>query len=707
VSPENGRANSSAIKKNATYKVLASLKQRGQPSEQVVAVAAEENQSGHRDGRGSFRLRCIVACDQTKGKEPKMIRLKAKSALSLLALGCLCGESPAIAQTSSDKVEINIFGGTSYWGAKNAKTYAGNTINMKLDEGGILGFRVTENLFQYIGIEESVTAYGTNNVNLRSVPGVYGNTVSFGARARQFSIGPVIYFTPPESRFRPFVQTGGGFNYFYPTDDAKNAARSLSNPLFGNNPLFGPVTGPVTLGSSWKGALNMGVFVWEYGTGFKLKFTNRFGMRVDLRGNMIQTPTFNLSHSNVPSYLSIKEGGPINGLQATAGVSWYLGKVEPPPAHTLSAGEISADRTRLCPGDSVVLKIPVTNSYSDATIKYNWTAGNEAPGSSSDYTFHAPENGGDYVVKVHIAEDPSTVKDKLELRGLKKFGPVAAMDRSITIHVDPYRPPTLACSANPSAFKLGDTSALHATVTSSACNGNLSYSWSASEGSVSRGNSDATYNSSEVRVNPGESKPVTATATVTDAKTRSASCSVNLTVSAAAAPPPPQPAAPKAQQLDDIIFAENDARVNNCGKRTLERLYQQMASEPDATIVLIGHQDASEQSATRRGNAPQYDRQRVENTAAVLSAGGGACQRLELSRIQVDWTGNDQADDFETALCESSVQERAKSKVSDQDTRAKNRRVEVWIVPKGTQMPAGAKSIKPVPESVKTLGCPK
>jgi outer membrane protein OmpA-like peptidoglycan-associated protein len=634
----------------------------------------------------------------------------ARLGIAVGTLVCLCGGPSAIAQTSGDKVELNIFGGFSYWGAKNAKTQAGNLINVKPDEGGIFGFRVTENLWNYVGIEESVTAYGTNNINLRAVPGVYGNTLSFGARGRQFSIGPVIYFTPPDSRFRPFVQTGAGFNYFYPTQDAKDAARNPSNPLFGNNALFGPVTGPVNLGSSWKGALNLGVFVWEYGTGFKYKLSDHFGIRADLRGNMIQVPTFNLSHSNVPAYLSFQQGGAMNGLQVTGGLTWYLGKVEPPPAHTLTVGEISADRVRLCPGDSVTVKLPVTDSYSDATIKYAWTTEGGPAGSGGDYTFKAPENGGDYTIKVHVTEDSSTVKDKAEMHGLKKFGPVAAVDKTITIHVDPYRPPTLACSANPTSLMLGDTSALHATATSNTCNGNLSYTWSASEGSVSGSSADATYNSSGVQVAPGGSKPVTATATVTDAKTRSASCSVNLTVGAPKPPdvtPPPPPPAPKAQQLDDIIFAENDARVNNCGKRTLERLYQQMSSDPDSTIVLIGHEDASEQATGRRRNVPQYDRMRVENTAAVLSAGTGTCQKLEVNRVQVDWVGTDQADDFKTALCESSVRERARSKVSDRDERTKNRRVEVWIVPKGAPMPAGAKQLKPVPDSVKKLGCPK
>ncbi len=132
-----------------------------------------------------------------------------------------------------------------------------------------------------------------------------------------------------------------------------------------------------------------------------------------------------------------------------------------------------------------------------------------------------------------------------------------------------------------------------------------------------------------------------------------------------------------------------------------------MSSDPDATIVLIGHEDASEQGTARRRNVPQYDRLRVENTAAVLSAGTGTCQRLETTRVHVDWVGTDQTDDFKTALCESSVRERARSKVSERDDRTKNRRVEVWIVPKGAPMPTGAKQLKPAPDEVKKLGCPK
>src|SRR5580698_9093756 len=99
----------------------------------------------------------------------------ARSGIAVCTFRTLLGVRKGSAQTTGDKVELNIFGGFSYWGAKNAKTQAGNLITVKPDEGGIFGFRITEDLWNSVGIEESVTAYGTNNINLSGVPGVYNN----------------------------------------------------------------------------------------------------------------------------------------------------------------------------------------------------------------------------------------------------------------------------------------------------------------------------------------------------------------------------------------------------------------------------------------------------------------------------------------------------------------------------------------------------
>jgi hypothetical protein len=76
----------------------------------------------------------------------------------------------------------------------------------------------------------------------------------------------------------------------------------------------------------------------------------------------------------------------------------------------------------------------------------------------------------------------------------------------------------------------------------------------------------------------------------------------------------------------------------------------------------------------------------------------------------VDWVGTDQTSDTEPGLCGTSAtrqetKERRSSKVSESD---KNRRVEVYLVPKGAPMPPAVKNAKPLDQKVmKRLGCPK
>ena len=73
----------------------------------------------------------------------------------------------------------------------------------------------------------------------------------------------------------------------------------------------------------------------------------------------------------------------------------------------------------------------------------------------------------------------------------------------------------------------------------------------------------------------------------------------------------------------------------------------------------------------------------------------------------------DQTDDKQPGLCGTSARpatkERRGSVVSTADD---NRRVEVWLVPKGTKLPAGFKaekdlSAKDIARTLKTLACPK
>ncbi|HXJ43612.1 MAG TPA: hypothetical protein VNH18_30295, partial [Bryobacteraceae bacterium] len=70
----------------------------------------------------------------------------------------------------------------------------------------------------------------------------------------------------------------------------------------------------------------------------------------------------------------------------------------------------------------------------------------------------------------------------------------------------------------------------------------------------------------------------------------------------------------------------------------------------------------------------------------------------------------EQSSEARPALCGSStdVKERGGSAIRGADKRAQFRRVEIWIVPGGADMPAGVSGLKAVPEKdVKAKGCPK
>jgi outer membrane protein OmpA-like peptidoglycan-associated protein len=55
---------------------------------------------------------------------------------------------------------------------------------------------------------------------------------------------------------------------------------------------------------------------------------------------------------------------------------------------------------------------------------------------------------------------------------------------------------------------------------------------------------------------------------------------------------------PEARRLDDIVFARNNDRVNDCGKRLLlDELTPMLRSDPEARVILIGHRDGDERKA--------------------------------------------------------------------------------------------------------------
>ena len=185
--------------------------------------------------------------------------------------------------------------------------------------------------------------------------------------------------------------------------------------------------------------------------------------------------------------------------------------------------------------------------------------------------------------------------------------------------------PTVRFAISQNTIAYGDRVPLAATATGSECTDPVTIRYTASEGTVTGNN----YDSSGVAFDMNnrlheQTKTITLTATATDAKGQTARATANLTVNLT----------PQAKRYDDIVFPNNGARVNNCGKRILlEQVTPDLRNDPGAKVILIGHRDNGERVALK------LDDKRVLNAAAILSAGTGICPSLDLSRILIHSAG--------------------------------------------------------------------
>lgn len=592
------------------------------------------------------------------------------------------GEKPKMGPGDAlpDKVEISGFGGGSFFQqTQNASSGFGT----KLNNGGAFGFRVTENFWKYVGVEQAFT-YSVNNVTFLQPTAPGQANFGFGNRVYQYSLNPVFYFTERGSKIRPFVTIGPSAFDFAPTSAAKDYAQSPAAAQYGAKGL--------------NSVIEVGM---NYGGGVKIHLNDHWGLRIDARGLWSRNPTFKLPSGPGSGGVWIDSPQSLNGVQTTAGITYYIGKkaqplpapAPPPPPQplaSLTAGMLSAGSGTLCQGRAITVRSNATDP-AGRTLTYKWKVNGQPAGSNSPELSFTPDKPGSYMVELEVTAPNN---ENLPVR--------VASANTLSLNVQEYKAPTAtSCSANPAAIKYGQTSALNALGTGSACS-SIAFAWTATEGTISNNTSaNPTFDSKSVRFEQGgkiQSKTVTATAKVTDDRGASASCSTTVKVDYI----------PDAIRFSDIVFSKGSSRVNNCGKRILLEEVAPKAADTDYEIVLIGHMDPDEVSKTKSKATP-LDELRVLNAVGVLTGGTGTCANVDKSRIKADWVAIEQDSDMQPGLCgtstRASTKERNASAVSTAD---QNRRVEVWLVPKGVTLPKGFKSAKELPEKeLKKIGCPK
>ena len=190
--------------------------------------------------------------------------------LALAALGVLGIPNPARAQNAaahSDEdnnfFELNIYGGYSDY----QKIPAG--LGNKIQRRRILGGRVTENFWNYVG-------YGTKLQRLF----VEQVSISFESSQRNATcsrlpdphspagLGWRLHFTPRDHKFRPFIAIGAGRLHSMCWARTRNSGRAN----------FLPGAGSLALGTTSTSKATTGV-------GVKYQANKWFGVRMDVRGN--------------------------------------------------------------------------------------------------------------------------------------------------------------------------------------------------------------------------------------------------------------------------------------------------------------------------------------------------------------------------------------------------------------------------------------
>jgi outer membrane protein OmpA-like peptidoglycan-associated protein len=212
----------------------------------------------------------------------------------------------------------------------------------------------------------------------------------------------------------------------------------------------------------------------------------------------------------------------------------------------------------------------------------------------------------------------------------------------------PNRPTKVACEADHDTMLPGET--VRCRAKGSDPDGDpLSYSWTASAGSVVGSGAEATFDSA------GVAAPATITVTVTASDGRGGTAEATCTLMVE------KPPAPEPITCTSGGFPRNLSRLNNVDKACLDDVASRLAQDPRSRVVIVGHADSKERYPEVIG------RTRAEAVKAYLVTERG-----------VD----------ETRISTSSA---AATKPIDTGTtaaaRAKNRRVEVIFLAEGAKAP--------------------
>jgi outer membrane protein OmpA-like peptidoglycan-associated protein len=304
----------------------------------------------------------------------------------------------------------------------------------------------------------------------------------------------------------------------------------------------------------------------------------------------------------------------IRGLRLQTGLNFMFGGGAPGIS---ASAACSVQPNDVFAGEPVTASAMESNFNPKRKVKYNWNgSGVKVAGSDAstqiDTTDLAP---GPYQVSANLSDG-------------SKNG-VASCMAMFTVKTP--RPPVIACSSDPGTIRTGGTATVRSAA-SSPDNRRLTYSYTASAGSISSADATAALNSRGAE--PGM---ITVTCNVSDDRNPSLTASSTTIVNVEAPPPPVAPAAPSPEikqleaklALHSIYFQTGRPTGENPGgglvdsqaeilKALAEDLRSYLKYKPDAHLILGGHADP-------RGSAEfnkALTQRRVERTRTYLMENG-------------------------------------------------------------------------------------
>jgi outer membrane protein OmpA-like peptidoglycan-associated protein len=277
----------------------------------------------------------------------------------------------------------------------------------------------------------------------------------------------------------------------------------------------------------------------------------------------------------------------IRGVRLQTGLNFMFGGGEPAVAPSAAC---SAQPTDVYAGEPVQITVNPSNFNPKRTLSYGYTAtGGKVNGTGQTPSVDTTGlNSGAYTVTANVTD------------GKKGRASCAA-----TFNVKQAQAPTISCSPNPATVQPGGSSTINSN-SGSPDNRRLTYSYSASAGTISGNDASATLNTAGAQ--PG---PITVTCNVADDRTPplTASSTTTVTVEAPPPPPPPPPAASKVNQIE-FPNLQKPWRVDNTAKAILDDVALRLQREPDSKLVIVGSQEETEHrknlSAERAVDAKAY-----------------------------------------------------------------------------------------------------